>query len=171
MNRKKFYRFCIAVIFMSVFFVGCTSMSETQRSNDFSSIVFEYPLRSEARFSKGFGEQPSLFSSEENATIFHPGIDLAVRSNTSVLASLGGTVTETGFDRLYGNFIRLKHEGGYETFYAHLQEVKVKSGRSVRKGSVIGKSGNTGFSTGPHLHFGIYLNGEAINPLSVSMGE
>jgi murein DD-endopeptidase MepM/ murein hydrolase activator NlpD len=171
MNRNKFYRFCIAVIFMSVFLAGCTSMSETQKSNDVSSIVFEYPLRSPSRFSKGFGEQPSLFSSEENATIFHPGIDLAVRSNTSVLASFGGTVTETGFDLLYGNFIRLKHEGGYETFYAHLQEVKVKSGQSVRKGSVIGKSGNTGFSTGPHLHFGIYLNGEAVNPFSVFTGE
>ncbi|RHW66771.1 M23 family peptidase, partial [Clostridium botulinum] len=91
-------------------------------------------------------------------------IDIDAKENTEVLASFGGTVKECGEDKELGKYILLDHGQGIETKYAHLNKIKVKKGEEVKKGKDIAESGNTGKSTGAHLHFEIIYMGENKNP-------
>lgn len=98
----------------------------------------------------------------------HLGIDYAAPTGTPVKSSGNGTVTFVGTQGGYGKVIKIKHASGYTTLYAHLSRfAKIKTGQKVKQGQLIGYVGSTGMSTGPHLHFGVYLNNKAINPLSV----
>ena len=95
----------------------------------------------------------------------HPGIDFAVGEGTAVVAADTGTVTFAGWNIYgYGNLIVVNHGNGYETFYAHLSGISVVPGQIVYKGNVIGSTGNTGNSSGPHIHFEIRANGVQDNP-------
>lgn len=94
----------------------------------------------------------------------HKGIDL-VSSNKSILASDDGVVTFAGTKSGYGNCIIVDHKNGYQTLYGHLSKISVKKGQIVEKGSKLGVMGNTGRSTGTHLHFEIIKNGSVQNPL------
>ncbi|WP_410770150.1 peptidoglycan DD-metalloendopeptidase family protein [Fontibacillus sp. BL9] len=94
----------------------------------------------------------------------HKGVDL-VSSNRSILAADDGVVTFVGTKSGYGNCIIIDHKNGYETLYGHLSKISVKKGEVVEKGSKIGVMGNTGRSTGTHLHFEIHKNGNIQNPL------
>lgn len=97
----------------------------------------------------------------------HNGIDYAAPIGTLVKAPCDGVVKEAGYSRSNGKFVVLKHDGGYESLYAHLSDNSAaKVGSFVHCGSVIGKVGSTGMSTGPHLHFGVKKNGHFINPNS-----
>lgn len=98
---------------------------------------------------------------------FHRGIDIARPSNYNIKASDNGVVTYAGWDGSYGNKIVIDHKNGYKTVYAHLSNIHVSVGQTVSRGSVIGKMGSTGRSTGVHLHFEVHKNGSFINPLSV----
>lgn len=98
---------------------------------------------------------------------YHRGIDIARPSNYSIKASDNGVVTFAGWDGSYGNKIVINHNNGYTTLYAHLSEIYVSVGQVVPQGSVIGKMGTTGNSTGIHLHFEVSKNGSLINPLAV----
>ena len=95
----------------------------------------------------------------------HTGIDLRCSTGTNVYAANGGTVTTSGYSSAWGNYIIINHGGGYTTLYAHLSRRNVSKGQTVKQGTIIGKSGNTGYSTGPHLHFEINQNGTSKNPL------
>lgn len=95
----------------------------------------------------------------------HGGVDYACSTGTSVMASSSGVVVEAGWNGSYGYTILISHPDGKKTRYAHLSRVMVSYGQSVTQGQVIGLSGNTGFSTGPHLHFEIIVNGMRVNPL------
>ncbi|EOX1604661.1 peptidoglycan DD-metalloendopeptidase family protein [Campylobacter upsaliensis] len=98
----------------------------------------------------------------------HLGVDYAAPTGTPVKSSGNGTVTFIGTQGGYGKVIKIKHASGYTTLYAHLSRfAKIKTGQKVKQGELIGYVGSTGMSTGPHLHFGVYLNNRAINPLSV----
>lgn len=99
----------------------------------------------------------------------HLGIDYAARRGTPIRAAGSGKLTYVGRKGGYGKTIIIKHEGGYKTLYAHMNGYKkgMRRGKWVKKGQVIGYVGNTGLSTGPHLHFGLYKNNRAINPNSV----
>jgi murein DD-endopeptidase MepM/ murein hydrolase activator NlpD len=97
----------------------------------------------------------------------HPGIDLAVPVGALVRAAGGGTVLEAGNDREYGYFVLLQHPDGYQTMYGHLSRIVVEPGRSVGTGEVLGRSGNTGRSSAPHLHFEVRRNGVSIDPLTL----
>ncbi|MEZ4455017.1 MAG: M23 family metallopeptidase [Gemmatimonadales bacterium] len=97
----------------------------------------------------------------------HPGIDLAIPTGTPVRAAGGGSVAETGSDAEYGLFVVLNHPGGYQSKYGHLSRVVVTGGQRVRAGEVIGRSGNTGRSSAPHLHLEISFNGSAVDPLTL----
>jgi murein DD-endopeptidase MepM/ murein hydrolase activator NlpD len=97
----------------------------------------------------------------------HPGVDVAVREGSPVRAAGGGTVAEVGEDSVYGRFVRVRHRGGYESMYGHLSGVGVERGATVAAGEVIARSGNTGLSTAPHLHFEIRKDGEAVDPRSL----
>jgi len=95
----------------------------------------------------------------------HLGTDFGARRGTPILAAADGRVIFSGWMRGYGNVIKIKHADGYVTLYAHQSRRKAKVGQKVKKGQVIGFVGSTGRSTGPHLHFGLYKNGRAINPM------
>ena len=95
----------------------------------------------------------------------HTGIDLRASTGTKVYAANSGEVTTSGYSSAWGNYIIINHGGGYTTLYAHLSRRNVSKGKKVKQGDVIGLSGNTGYSTGPHLHFEINQNGTSKNPL------
>jgi murein DD-endopeptidase MepM/ murein hydrolase activator NlpD len=96
----------------------------------------------------------------------HNGIDAGVPVGTPVYAYMSGTVTFSGWKSGYGFLVILDHGNGYETYYAHNSKLLVKIGDKVSKRQQIAFSGNTGRSTGPHVHFEVHKNGKPINPLT-----
>lgn len=94
----------------------------------------------------------------------HEGLDIAANMGSTIYAALDGKVTYAGWATGYGNFIKLKHKNGIETYYGHCSKIEVKTGDNVKKGEEIGKVGSTGNSTGPHLHFEVRINGEPKDP-------
>jgi murein DD-endopeptidase MepM/ murein hydrolase activator NlpD len=124
-----------------------------------SKIVM--PLKSNLYITSGYGSRiHPIFGSLK----MHNGIDLKANYE-DVHAVLDGIITEAGWDsKGGGNFIKIKHFNRFETSYLHLSEIYCKVGEKVRAGFIIGKSGNTGNSTGPHLHFAVKEFGQSINP-------
>lgn len=115
------------------------------------------------------GVQTSAFGRRSaptrGASSYHKGIDWATPTGTPVYASCGGTVVKAGWGSGYGYVVYINHEDGRQTRYGHLSKVLVSEGQSVQQGDRIALSGNTGISTGPHLHFEILINGTQVNPL------
>jgi len=97
---------------------------------------------------------------------FHDGIDIALAVGTPIFAPKDGEVIASGYSASFGRFMRLAHYDGYVTFYAHLSSAVAAIGDIVFQGEQIAYSGNTGQSTGPHLHFGIFHNGQFVDPLN-----
>ena len=124
--------------------------------------LFIYPIR--GRLTSPFGYRQDPFTGIKS---FHSGIDLAAPSGTPVKATLDGKVAETGTNRIFGNYVIITHERGYQSLYGHLQKIHAKRGQYVTQGTVIGLVGSTGRSTGPHLHLSVYKNGKMIDPFSV----
>ena len=114
------------------------------------------------RQSSGFGGRKAP---KRGASTNHKGIDWATPTGTAVMASCGGVVTKAGWGSGYGYVVYIQHPDGRETRYGHLSKVLVSAGQSVSQGQKIALSGNTGVSTGPHLHFEIRIGGVAVNPL------
>jgi murein DD-endopeptidase MepM/ murein hydrolase activator NlpD len=108
----------------------------------------------------GYRQNPSTGNGE-----FHRGVDIAVPTGTQVYAGHDGTVAEDSYDSYYGNYVVITDTKGYTTKYAHMDSLGVSTGQSITKGTVIGTSGNTGSSTGSHLHIECLYNGEYYNPL------
>lgn len=94
----------------------------------------------------------------------HTGLDIGVSRGTSVKAAASGTVIYAGYKGSYGNLVIISHGNGVQTYYGHLDKLLVSAGDTVSQGAEIAKSGSTGNSTGPHLHFEVRLNGVALNP-------
>ncbi len=115
------------------------------------------------RFTSGFGRRTAPTA---GASTFHKGIDWATPVGTTVVASCGGTVSRAGWAKGYGNVIFIDHPDGRQTRYGHLSKIYVSVGQKVSQGEKIAASGNTGVSTGPHIHFEILINGSQVNPLS-----
>ena len=95
---------------------------------------------------------------------FHSGLDFSAAQDEPIIATAGGVVVEATFGKNYGNFVTIKHGDGLETRYAHASKLFVKKGDLVNKNDVIALVGNTGRSTGPHLHYEIRLNGRPLDP-------
>lgn len=114
------------------------------------------------RLTSRFGRRTSP---TRGASSNHKGVDWGIPTGSSVYASSGGTITKAGWGGGYGYVVYVRHPGGTETRYAHLSKVLVSAGQTVKQGQKIALSGNTGVSTGPHLHFEIRVNGTAVNPL------
>ena len=98
---------------------------------------------------------------------FHPGIDIAGNYGDPVYASAAGDIEQAGWNGGYGRYVKVSHGNGYETAYGHMSAIAVGSGDSVKKGDIIGYVGSSGYSTGPHLHFEVLLNGQTVNPLKI----
>ncbi len=97
---------------------------------------------------------------------FHAGMDFSANTGTPVYATGDGVVTKAGWESAYGNIIKIDHGYGYATWYAHLSAYKVRRGQKVKRGEIIGAVGNTGKSTGPHLHYEVHLKGRVQNPVN-----
>ncbi len=121
--------------------------------------LFIYPTR--GIVSSRFGMRNDPFTGVRR---FHNGVDLKGREGTLVKAAMSGKVAMTGYNANYGKYIILSHSEGYQTFYGHLDKFQVRKGQRVSQGQIIGEMGNTGYSTGPHLHFSIFRRGEPVDP-------
>jgi murein DD-endopeptidase MepM/ murein hydrolase activator NlpD len=121
---------------------------------------FRFPLR---RFTltSNFGPRTNPVTGQFRV---HQGLDLAAPMGTDVFAAGEGTVTETGSDPVYGNYIVIQHRDNWASLYGHLSRIEVVLRQEVRSGSLIGRVGSTGQSTGPHLHFELRKNGRAQDP-------
>ena len=127
-----------------------------------SSGILDWPLDS-VRITQYFGNTDF---STKNPQIYngrgHTGMDFAASSGTRILSARGGIVLGTGNtdatcpNASYGKWVFIKHDNGLSTLYAHLSSISVSGGQSIGAGELVGYSGNTGYSTGPHLHFGVY---------------
>lgn len=117
---------------------------------------FDMPIKANFRFSSGFGSRWGRM---------HEGTDFSAPIGTPVYAPADGVVIHAGWLSSYGRLIKIQHEFGIETRYAHLNSVNVKVGDRVSRGDRIGDTGNSGRSTGPHLHYEVRVGGEAVNPM------
>jgi murein DD-endopeptidase MepM/ murein hydrolase activator NlpD len=97
----------------------------------------------------------------------HQGLDIEASRGTLVSAVADGTVIQKGWNRMAGNYITVEHPDGVQSIYCHLSKFFVVVGMYVGRGWPIGKSGNTGFSTGPHLHLGALKNGKYMDPMKL----
>lgn len=122
--------------------------------------LFVYPTQ--GRFTSGFGYRNDPFTGVRR---FHNGIDIANNPGTRITAARVGRVADQGVHPTYGNYIIISHDGGFQSLYAHLQRIDVRRGQYVTQGQAIGTMGSTGRSTGPHLHFSIFHNGNPVDPL------
>ena len=95
---------------------------------------------------------------------YHSGLDIGAQYGAAIVASDGGTVSLAGVNGGYGNCVMIDHGNGMQTLYAHMSSRAVSVGQTVSRGQTIGYVGSTGMSTGPHLHFEMYINGSRIDP-------
>lgn len=111
------------------------------------------------------GDVSSPYGLRWNGSDFHPGIDIANDIGTPIYATADGIVTDAGWNSGgYGNMVDIDHGNGYVTRYAHASQVAVVAGQAVKQGQVIAYMGSTGYSTGPHVHYEVIINGQAVNP-------
>jgi len=118
---------------------------------------FDIPVKSNFRFTSGFGPRWGRM---------HNGTDFAGPIGTPIYATADGVVTHAGWSSGYGRLIKIQHEFGIETRYAHLNAISVRVGQRVSRGDRIGDMGNSGRSTGPHLHYEVRVGGTPVNPMT-----
>jgi murein DD-endopeptidase MepM/ murein hydrolase activator NlpD len=133
------------------------------------SMLMKTPVDG-ARITSGFGMR---FHPVLGYSRMHKGIDFGVPVGTPVMAAGSGTVVTEGYGHGYGNFLKINNGNGYATGYAHLSRFApgIHKGSRVRQGQIVAYSGNTGLTTGPHLHYEIFVNGEQVNPLKVKVAK
>lgn len=131
------------------------------------SGLFQWPLPEAYTITSGFGERTDPFTGEHD---FHTGTDIAAPAGTPILAAADGTVTIANatdpWGGSYGYYVKIDHGNGFETLYAHCSVICVTPGQPVRQGEVIGYVGSTGNSTGNHLHFEVWANGQRTNAMA-----
>jgi septal ring factor EnvC (AmiA/AmiB activator) len=124
-----------------------------------AQLPTQWPVR--AAINSEFGKRRSPITGEPD---FHAGIDLASGAGTPVHAPASGAVTFAGARGGHGLAVVVDHGSSVQTLYGHLSRVSVRPGQRVERGQVLGQSGNTGASTGAHLHYEVHVNGRAVNP-------
>ena len=139
-------------------FIPSARLSEMERNRVFGRL-FIYPTK--GRITDRFGMRRDPFTGMRR---FHNGVDLAAPVGTPVFASMSGKVAMLGYNPTYGKYLILTHPEGFQTLYGHLDAFRVQKGQSVKQGQRIADMGNSGYSTGSHLHFSIFRRGEPIDP-------
>jgi len=135
------------------------SEAAEQRSTRWASTPSIWPVK--GWVTSGFGPRISPFTEKP---AWHDGLDIGAAPNTPVRAPAQGRITSTGYDPKLGNMVRVDHGYGVETLYGHLAKAVVKEGQRVERGDVIALVGSSGLSTGPHLHYMVKVNGQALDP-------
>lgn len=143
-----------------VIFIPGGEVTSLERSL-FLGTGFAAPL-AHLRRTSGFGMRRDPISGEKS---FHTGVDLGCDVGTPVFAARAGKVVYTGFKGEYGQLVIVEHPCGYYSYYGHLSRIKVRQGMTVSPNDVLALSGNTGRTTGPHLHFEIRKNAKPVNPV------
>ena len=134
---------------------------ETYTPKKIGDISFTWPCPSSGRITSTFGARSSP---TEGASTNHKGIDIGASSGAGVVAAASGTVVIATYSSSAGNYVMISHGGGVYSVYMHMSSIAVSQGAEVSRGQTIGSVGSTGYSTGPHLHFGIRINGSYVNP-------
>ena len=125
------------------------------------NIKFIWPCPASKRITSSFGGRSSP---TEGASSNHQGMDIGAPTGTDIVAAAAGEVTISTYSYSAGNYLMINHGGGVYTVYMHCSQLLVSAGETVSQGQVIAKVGSTGVSTGPHLHFGIRVNGSYVDP-------
>jgi murein DD-endopeptidase MepM/ murein hydrolase activator NlpD len=123
---------------------------------------FAIPVKSSYRFTSGYGYRRDP---KTGGRRMHSGVDFAGPVGTPLYATADGVVTHAGWLSGYGRLVKIKHEFGIETRYAHMSKIRVKVGQRVSRGERIGDMGASGRVTGPHLHYEVRVGGKAVNPM------
>ncbi len=136
-------------------------LGELDRMNSYrlavDSVPLALPVQGGFRYTSGFGRRWGRM---------HEGIDMAGPVGTPIVAPANGTVIFAGWQSGYGNVVKVRHPTNLETVYGHLSKIRVKVGQSLSRGDRIGDMGNTGRSTGPHLHYEVRVGGSPVNPMT-----
>lgn len=119
-------------------------------------------------FTSGFGGRRDPLTGRP---AFHGGLDISAPTGTPIVATADGVVTLAGWDSSLGKAVRISHGFGVQTRYGHMSRVVVEAGQRIKRGEVIGYVGSTGRSTGAHLHYEVYRDGEAVDPLAYIFGR
>ena len=184
-RKKKFIKFLTALSLLSILlvigFILVNIFSPSSKRSIISIVgyaegqidIFTEKLSQEdtilsmptmGRISSGFGDRGDPFTGDDE---FHKGLDIAANEDTPIYAAASGIVTRTGTQNLAGNYVIIEHANGIKTKYFHCNQVLVSVGDRVDKNTVIALVGSTGNSTGPHLHFEVYVNDEVVNPMTL----
>lgn len=132
-------------------------------SNPYSGGQLQWPTPGAYYITSPYGYRiHPIFGSQK----FHRGVDISVGSGNQVLAAESGVVIKATYNSSYGNYVSINHGGGLVTLYAHNSSLCVSVGQTVSRGQLIAYSGNTGNSTGPHLHYEVMMNGQTTDPMS-----
>ena len=127
--------------------------------------TFVNPLRNIAwRLTSKCGWRADPFTGVKQ---YHPGIDMAISQGTPIYAALSGKVVACGWSNVYGNYVIIDHQNGYQSLYGHMSKKLCTINQEVTSSTKIGLVGSTGYSTGPHLHFTVYKNGKVVDPLTL----
>ena len=147
--------------------IAALSRQETAASGGGGGKVYSgslvWPCPSYSRISSQYGYRTHPISGTRK---LHKGLDIAASSGNPVLAAASGTVVKSYFSSSYGNYVVISHGGGLMTAYAHMTRRLVSAGQTVAAGQQVGTVGSTGNSTGPHLHFEVYVGGSTTNPMN-----
>ena len=137
---------------------------ELKYNRDIENMLWPVPESGRITSDYGYRNAPV-----KGASTFHQGIDIGVgnlaRADRDVVAALAGVVSEVGYSSSGGNYVYIDHGNGLVTKYLHAYKIYVKEGQVVERGEEIMEAGNTGYSSGPHLHFGVWVNGVSVDPL------
>ncbi len=122
-----------------------------------------FPPVSQGRYTSYFGSRDDPF---DGSADYHGGVDIGADLGEKIRAAHDGIITEVGYDSVSGNYVFLRYNNAFETFYCHCSEIIASEGDVVRQGETIALVGSTGASTGPHLHFEVRVDGEKVNPVT-----
>lgn len=134
---------------------------KTYKTQSIGDIKFIWPCPASSRITSKFGSRTSPTA---GASSNHKGIDIGASTGSDIIAAAAGEVVISTYSYSAGNYVMINHGGGVYTVYMHASKLLCKVGDTVKQGQVIAKVGSTGYSTGPHLHFGVRLNGTYVDP-------